>query len=261
MFDFHLHSRVSFDGEGEPLEMAQKAQELGLKQICFTDHIDYDPGPEPKDLAFTTAEYNDAYDGLVVPGIKILQGLEFGMLSDNRDLFRQDLKRRHFDFVIGSLHFVDGLDIYYPKFWKNKTAEATEISYFEQLLACVRIHDDYDVLGHITYISKQPHHPNHRPIAIGAYRELIDEILRIAAEKGKGIEVNTSGFDKCGAFLPTMDYLARFKELGGSIVTVGSDAHDVSRVGQYCNEACRQVAEMFGYVCTFEDRIPVFHKI
>ena len=91
--------------------------------------------------------------------------------------------------------------------------------------------------------------------------ELIDEILKVLAAKGKGMELNTSGMDRCGGFLPTADIFHRFKELGGEIVTVGSDAHTTDRVGQYSFDACRILQDIFGHVCTFEDRNPIFHKL
>ena len=112
----------------------------------------------------------------------------------------------------------------------------------------------------MTYVTKTRANPVKRPVVYESYRELLDEILRTLAVKGKGVEVNTSGVNVAGVYLPSADYLRRFKELGGKIVTVGSDAHDVSRVGEYCNEACQMVREIFGYVCTFEKREPIFHK-
>jgi histidinol-phosphatase (PHP family) len=93
------------------------------------------------------------------------------------------------------------------------------------------------------------------------HREIIDEILRLLARKGKGMEINTSGVDRCGDFLPYDVYFRRFKELGGQIVTVGSDAHNWQRVGQYSNRACAILKDIFGYVCTFEGRKPIFHKL
>ena len=89
----------------------------------------------------------------------------------------------------------------------------------------------------------------------------MDEILKELVRKGKGREMNSSGGDRCGGFLPTADYFRRFKELGGEIVTVGSDAHRCDRVGQYSFDACEVLKEIFGYVCTFEGRKPVFHKL
>ena len=74
------------------------------------------------------------------------------------------------------------------------------------------------------------------------------------------MEVNTSGMDRVGEFLPSKAFLKRFRELGGEIVTVGSDAHNADRVGQYTKEAIEMVKDIFGYVCTFENRKPIFHK-
>ena len=261
MFDYHMHTRVSFDGHDTGIQMAQAAKAAGLKEICFTDHLDYDPLGKMGVLAFETEKYNAEYDDLEMPGLKIRRGMEFGMTVDNRQRFREDLMRRPFDFVLGSIHFVDDLDVYYEDYWQGKTVFQAERRFLEATLDCVRLHDDFDVLAHLTYIAKTHCHPAPRPVPVEEHRELIDEILKVVAEKGKGLEMNTSGVDRCGGFLPTEDIFRRFKELGGEIVTVGSDAHQSHRVGQYSFEACRILKEIFGHVCTFEDRKPIFHKL
>ena len=261
MFDYHMHTIVSFDGHDRGLQMAQAAKEAGLKEICFTDHLDYDPLGKMGVLAFDTAAYNAEYDNLEVPGLKIRRGMEFGMTPDNRAQFREDLKRRPFDFVLGSIHFVDNLDVFFKEYWQDKTVFEAERRYLQATLDCVRIHDDFDVLAHLTYIGKTSAHHAPRPVPYAEHRELVDEILKIVAAKGKGLEMNTSGVDRCGGFLPTADYFRRFKELGGEIVTIGSDAHSAERVGQYSAEACAILKDIFGYVCTFEDRKPIFHKL
>ena len=261
MFDFHMHSRVSFDGHDTGEALAQAALAAGLKEICFTVHIDYDPLEQMGCMAFNTAAYNKEYDHLELPGLKIRRGMEFGMMRDNQAQFKEDLKRRHFDFVLGSIHFVDDLDVYFEPFWQDKTVFQAERRYLEETLACVQVHDDFDVLAHLTYIAKTRSHHAPRPVPFDEHREVIDEILRILAAKGKGLEMNTSGIDRCGGFLPTADIVRRFKELGGEIVTVGSDAHTSDRVGQYSYEACEIFKDIFGYVCTFEDRKPIFHKL
>jgi histidinol-phosphatase (PHP family) len=125
----------------------------------------------------------------------------------------------------------------------------------------VRNHTDFDVLGHLTYISKARSNPTKRLLPYEWYREVYDEILKILVAKGKGMEINSSGVDRCGDFLPHAQYLRRFKELGGEIVTVGSDAHTADRVGQYMDRACQLAMEIFGHVCTFENRTPIFHKL
>ena len=261
MFDFHMHSRVSFDGHDTGEAIARAALAAGLKEICFTDHLDYDPSGEMQGLAFSNQSYHEEYDHLELPGLKIRRGMEFGLTIDNREQFRQDLQRRRFDFVLGSIHFVDGLDVYFEPFWRGRSIAETERRYLEETLRCVQLHDDYDVLAHLTYIAKARAHPGPRPVSFEDNRELIDEILRNVAVRGKGLEMNTSGVDRCGAFLPAAEYFRRFKELGGEIVTVGSDAHTCSRVGQYTFEACEILKDIFGYVCTFENRQPIFHKL
>ena len=261
MFDFHMHTVVSFDGHDRGLQMAQAAAAAGLKEICFTDHLDYDPLGKMGTLAFDTDAYIAEYDALAIPGLKIRRGMEFGMTVDNREQFKKDLKRYPFDFVLGSVHFVDDLDVYFEEFWQDKTVFEAERRFLEATLDCVRLHDDFDVLAHLTYIAKTTAHHGPRPVPYGEHRELIDEILKTVAAKGKGLEMNTSGVDRCGGFLPTADYFRRFKEFGGEIVTIGSDAHSASRVGQYSFEASGILKDIFGHVCTFEGRKPIFHKL
>ncbi len=261
MYDFHMHSRVSFDGYDTGEALARTALERGLKEICFTDHLDYDPLGNMGKLDFDTEAYNAEYDGLEIPGLTIRRGMEFGMDMHNVDLFKKDLQRRPFDFVLGSIHFVDDLDVYYPEFWEGKTVWEAERRCLEATLECIQLHETYDVLAHLTYIGKTHPHPAPRTVPFAEHRDIIDEILRQLAIRGKGLEMNTSGVDRCGGFLPTADYFRRFKELGGEIVTIGSDAHRCDRVGQYTFEACEVLKDIFGYVCTFAERKPVFHKL
>lgn len=261
MFDFHLHTHVSFDGRGTGDAVTQAAIKAGLREICFTDHMDYDPLNPNHKIWFDLADYEKEYDNLEAPGLIIRRGFEFGMLPDNREQFQKDLQLRNWDFVIGSVHFIDGQDVYYPQFWEGKTYEYAIARSFEDTLACVKNHDGFDVLGHLTYIGKSTANPVKKPILYKDYREMADEIMKILVDKGIGMEFNTSGVDSCGEYLPGVEYLRRFKELGGQIVTVGSDAHNADRVGQYCREACKIVQDIFGYVCTFEGRKPLFHKL
>lgn len=261
MIDFHMHSTVSFDGHDTPERMVQAAVDAGLKEICFTDHIDYEAGVEQQRMVFNTEAYNAAYDHLEAPGLKIRRGMEFGMKIYNSAWLKRDLQRRPFDFVLGSVHFVGEQDVYWKPYWEGKTVEQAERRYLEETLSCVQAHTDFDVLAHLNFISKARAHPSPRPIVYEEHREIADEILRTLAQKGKGLEMNTSGVDRCGDFLPPERFFRRFKELGGEIVTIGSDAHTYDRVGQYSFRACEILKDIFGYVCTFEAREPVFHKL
>ena len=261
MFDFHMHTRVSFDGHDTGLQMAQAAKDAGLKEICFTDHLDYEPGAEVQTMVFDYGAYAEEYDQLEIPGLKIRRGMEFGMLPDNAPQFQEDLTKRNFDFVLGSVHFAEGLDVYFEPYWRGKTRFQAERRYLEETLRCVQHHQDFDVLAHLNFISKAHANESHENLLYADHREIVDEIMRELVRKGKGMEMNTSGVDRVGGFLPTADFFRRFKELGGEIVTIGSDAHRANRVGQYSNEACQIMKDIFGYVCTFENRQPIFHKL
>ena len=257
MFDFHMHSKVSFDGKADAAAMVAAAEQMGLKEICFTDHIDYTP---EMDMVFDTAHYRRVYDSLHSDKVKIRRGMEFGLEPGNRDQFREDLKRYDFDYIIGSVHLVDGLDVYLAPYWQDKDYDTAIRLFLEQTLKCVSVHEDYDCLGHLTFIAKARANPQRVLIPYSDYPELFDEILRQVIRHGKGLEVNTSGVDACGGYLPTMDFIRRYHELGGEIITVGSDAHNEARVGQYTNEVVKELKDIFGYVCTFEKRQPIFHK-
>lgn len=257
MFDYHMHTRVSFDGSDTGLAMAQAAKERGLTEICFTDHIDYTP---EMDMVFDTAVYNAEYDHLDVPGLLIRRGMEFGLTPDNPAQLKEDLSRRHFDFVLGSVHLVDGMDVYLQPYWEGKRYDEAIRLYLETTLAAVRVHEDYDVLGHLTFISKARANPRQELLRYEDHKSIMDEIMRELVRLDKGMELNTSGIDRCGGPLPTLDYFQRFRDLGGKIVTVGSDAHDVTRAGQYTHEMVAELKKIFGCVCTFEDRRPIFHR-
>lgn len=257
MYDYHMHTKVSFDGHDSGLAMARAAAERGLKEICFTDHIDYTPD---MDMVFDTAVYNEEYDDLNVPGLLIRRGMEFGLTPDNAGQLKKDLNRRHFDFVLGSIHLVDGVDIYLAPYWADKSYDEAIRLHLETTLEAVRAHEDYDVLGHLTYIAKCGANPRKELLRYADHKSIMDEIMTELVKREKGMELNTSGIDRCGGPLPTLDYFQRFYELGGRIVTVGSDAHDVARAGQYTHEMVAELKKIFGYVCTFEGRKPIFHK-
>jgi len=261
MFDFHMHTSVSFDSETRSIDMVDAAVKAGLKEICFTDHWDYHSDPLDKHDLFSLDDYAKAYDTLKDDRIIIRRGIEYGLTEWNIKECDDVLSKRNFDFVIGSVHFVDGYDPYYADFWKGTTPEKAYVRYLEKTLECVELHDNFDVLGHLTYVCKSPNNPSSKPVTYEENAEISDEIMRLLVKKGKGMEINTSGVNKTGDFLPPAAFLRRFKELGGEIVTIGSDAHTPDRVGEYAKEGLEILKDIFGYVCTFENRKPIFHKL
>lgn len=261
MFDFHLHSKVSFDSTEEPFEIVRAAEVNGLKEICFTDHYDFNSEKDGHHDLFTVEDYNKAYDSLQSEKVKIHRGVEFGLTDWNQKELKDLLMQKKFDFVLSSVHYVGGFDPYFKEFWDGITFDEAIDKYLLQVLKCVKKHNDFDVLGHITYVCKSVHNPTGGNVLYSRVCDITDEILKTVIDKGKGIEVNTSGVDRIGDFLPSFEYVKRFFELGGEIITVGSDSHDRNRVGQYISDALKMISEFTPYVCTFKNRKPIFHKI
>ena len=261
MFDYHLHSKISFDSVCSPADIVIAAEKAGLKEICFTDHYDFNDIYKDKRDVFTVEDYRTAYNSILSPKVKIRHGVEFGLTTWNQQELRDLLNSYDFDFVIGSVHYAGGYDPYYKEFWAHNGVAAGFEKYLLQSLACVKSQNDFDVLGHLNYVCKSEHNPTHKPFYYNEYSDICDEIMKTLAQNGKGMEINTSGIDRVGDFLPSVDFIKRFRELGGEIITVGSDAHDPSRVGQHISGALEIAKDVFGYVCTFEKRKVVFHKL
>ncbi len=261
MFDYHLHTKISFDSEAEPFDMINAAEKAGLREICFTDHSDHHGNPDGEHFLIDFIAYSNAYDKIKSDKVIIRQGIEMGLVKWNKKEAEEILKTRDFDFVLGSIHYAEGNDPYFPEFWEGITYEQAVTKYLLDTLECVKIHDNFDVLGHLNYVCKYNYSGQPFDFSYEKFREITDEIMKVLVSKGKGMEINTSGVDKIGKFLPDITYIKRFKELGGEIVTVGSDAHAPDRVGQYIKDAVEMAKEVFGYVCTFEKRKAVFHKL
>lgn len=259
-FDFHMHSTLSYDSQSSLRDMVLAAQARNLLEICFTEHWDDIVGDDKHPEHFSIDAYAAAHRELE-PSITVRRGIEVGLLSDNQKSVQAAVRQYPFDYVIGSVHCVGNEDLYFPNFWKDKSVQEAEQLYLEYTLACVQKHTEYDVLGHLTYISKAPFHPSHTQVSLSTHKELIAEILRTLAQKGKGLEVNTSGLRVCDDYLPSMEFVRLFRDLGGEIITVGSDAHIPDHVGMHTGQAIHEIAAIFGYVCTFARRQPIFHRV
>ena len=261
MFDYHLHSRISFDSDCPPEDILFAAEKAGLREICFTDHYDFNDIFKDKRDLFPLSQYRDAYEHLKSETVTIRRGVEFGLTTWNQKELDELLSQYDFDFVLGSVHYAGGYDPYCQEYWQHLGNEDGFEKYLLQTLECVKVQDHFDVLGHLNYVCKSLYNPTRKPLYYADYRDLCDEIMKILVQKGKGMEINTSGVDRSGDYLPSLDFIKRFRELGGQLITVGSDAHDASRVGQHIDGALEIAKEVFGHVCTFENRKPVFHKL
>lgn len=266
--DNHLHSSFSSDSNASSESMIQKALKLGLTSMCFTEHNDYDYPPEDGKIVFkidfdsyfnTLSGLREKYRSQIDIRIGIEQGL-MASVASKVDAFDSDSR---LDFIIGSSHLVNGDDPYYPEFWEYSDVKTAILSYYESIIDNLNTCHNFDVYGHIDYIAR--YIPKNR---ISEYKEkdfydILDTILHTIITNGKGIELNTAGLRYSTAQTnPSPFILRRYRELGGEIITVGSDAHapeylaySFGRIPVILKEAG------FRYYTEFRARKPEFKKL
>ena len=267
--DCHLHTSHSGDSDAPMEEMILQGISQGLTTMCFTEHNDFDypvteMDPEGKfvlnvdsylyDLIQLREKYADK--------IRILFGLELGLQPS---VMRQNAvlaKSYDFDFIIGSSHLVRGQDPYYPEFYEGRTDEDAYREYFESILENIRKFSNFDVYGHLDYVVRYGKTKDEN-YSWEQYKDIFDEILKQLIDKEKGIEINTGGLKRGMRDLhPCLGILKRYKELGGEIVTIGSDSHDTAHIADHFDRA-REALEACGfrYYTIFEKRTPEFVKL
>ena len=267
--DFHMHTDFSTDCDVPARDMIEGAINRGLKKICITDHYDkdfpyyeemgenaftFDPKKYFESLFPLREEYADRID------VRI--GVEIGLQPHLGDFYREFINAYPFDFVIGSVHLVHGTDPYYKEIFKDKTDEEAYRETFIETLADIKAVNDFDVLGHMDYIVRYGKNKS-REYSYSRFSDEIDAVLKAIIEKGKGIEMNMSGFKYGLGFChPHPDVLKRYKELGGEIITIGADGHRPEHVG-YDYEKVSDILKScgFSYYTEFQERKPIFQQL
>lgn len=189
----------------------------------------------------------------------MLIGVELGLQAHLAERYHELLASRPFDYVIGSQHLVRGMDPYYPETFEG--ASETEIyrAYFEETLADLRAFHEFDSMGHLDYIVRYGRKLG-RPYSWREYGDVIDEILKLLVRYNIALEVNTAGIRKQLGFPnPHPEIIRRYRELGGTLVTVGSDSHKPYSLG-FAFEQARDLLLSCGFThyVWFEHREPKF---
>lgn len=267
--DCHLHSHHSGDSTAPMEDMIKRGLELGLKTMCFTEHNDFDypeaPGEPSSMWLLNTDSYLYELIGLkekYADQIQILFGVELGLQAECTRKNAVFAKRYDFDFIIGSSHICHGKDPYYPAFYEGRTEEEAYREYFESILENVKKFQNFDVYGHLDYVAR--YGPNRdRDYSYKKYQDILDSILTELVDREKGLEINTGGIDKgLKDFHPCMDIVKRYREMGGELITVGSDAHSPEHIAAHFDRVSHFLKECgFRYYCIYEKRTPHFHKI
>lgn len=265
LWDTHMHSQFSTDSQAPQEDMIHAAIAQGLGGICFTDHLDIDYPGEPGDFLLDLPNYTASVQALrakYADKLPIRYGIELGLQPHLAELHKDILSQYRFDFVIGSSHVVHGIDPYFPEFYEGRKEEDGYREYFESILENIRAFDDFDVYGHIDYVVRYGPTKNENYSWI-QYQDVIEEILKLLIKKGKGIEINTGGFKYgLGHPNPTEEIIARYRELGGEIITIGADAHKPEHVAYDFEKVPAILKEAgFQYFTVFKERKPEFIKL
>ena len=276
--DYHIHSEFSDDSQ-TPMELQiDRAIALGLDEICFTDHVDYGikkDWDEPGEILWRNGEpmanvdypryfeklnrMRCVYDGKIV----IRAGLEFGIQSHTVDRFESlfEKYRNQLDFVLLSMHQVSDREFWTQDYQRGKTQAEYNLRYYEEILKVMQTFHDYSVLAHLDLLSRydeQGVYPFHH------VKDIVAEILTLAIGNGKGIELNTSSWHYgLPDTQPSRAILRLYRNLGGTVITFGSDAHMPNYVADHLAEARTILRDEIGFkeFCTFEKMQPVFHSL
>ncbi|MFB0920181.1 MAG: histidinol-phosphatase HisJ family protein [Oscillospiraceae bacterium] len=269
--DFHIHSKCSCDGYHTMLEMARAARERGVEILCFTDHCDMDNSEtgEPDPNYFNNRDsILEMYRQTLTQkpeNMKIFLGLELGEGNHNPEKAALAAAIPELDFVLGSLHNLKKTPDFYVYPYSSEAECRLLINrYLDELIELSKL-DFYDVMAHIGYTVRYMRRKGFDIwVSAEEYPEKIRTLLKCLIERGKGIEINCAGFrDKIvGGPIPTIDVLKLYRELGGEIITVGSDAHKLQHAGVGLKEGFDILSDLgYKYVTFFEKRKPSFIKI
>ncbi|MCZ2259566.1 histidinol-phosphatase HisJ family protein [Sporosarcina sp. G11-34] len=261
MFDYHMHSHFSADCSVSMEDMIVGSINKGMKEICFTEHIDYDYPDETIVFDFDLNEYDKTikqlqkkYEGQIL----LKKGIEIGVQPHLLARYDELINEQDFDFIICSMHTTELKGLHYGDLFIGKTIEEAHKAYYDELLYCVKNFKQFNVLGHVDLVKRyskvQPAYNFH-----DEFKAIFNEII----PAGKGIELNTSGV-RYGlpSGLPSNDVLKLYKACGGEIITLGSDAHRVTEIAFQFRESLELLQSIgFKHIATFDKQQPTFHTI
>lgn len=241
LFDNHNHSQFSFDGQRTSIEAsARSAASLQLGGICFTDHYDIIlPSiklthgvsvPETFDIEAQQAEIDRVRS--MFPEIKILKGIEIGMHADCHGGIRAVLNGHAFDQIVASVHYLEDSDPYYGGYFDDKDWKQAYGEYLETIFREMSWLKDFDIMGHYDYVARYAPYPQ-STIFYKDFSDILDEIFRYLIHEGKALEINTKSYQDHGGRIQLLDenLLLRYRDMGGEIISFGSDSHDADKVG------------------------------
>ncbi len=263
--DMHTHSEHSHDSICPIAEMAEVQRERGTKIFAVTDHCDieyWDNQDIPKiigDSVEDARKQNEALDG-----IEILKGIEICECFWNQAATDKMLALKDYDVIIGSVHAVkfDGNEIPYSKtdfgLMKKKTAEEYLKAYFGDMLTMLKT-TEFDILAHLTCPLRYMNGKYKLGIDCKEYKAQITEILEFIIKHNIALEINTSCVgSNYNEFMPEEWIVSLYKDLGGRLITLGSDAHISENASKAFPEALKMLKQNgFDSIYYYKNRKPI----
>lgn len=265
--DFHLHSKFSPDSKAEPTEIIRTAKEKKLNHIIFTEHCEANLNqamPEGKPIwpPLDIKNYTSTISELQKTApMKVGIGIELGQATFAPKAAEEALKAYDWDIVLGSMHNIkNGIDFYYMDYLNEDIKRLTKL-YLEDLYD-LAVWNRFDILSHLYYHLRYIYRQG-MELDIKKYEAEIRDIFRVLIINGKGIEINTASLDDAfGDVIPSLYYLKIYHEMGGEIITIGSDGHREDRIGfgfEYALDLLREAG--FKAISSFEKRKVTFIDI
>ncbi len=259
--DSHIHSNFSGDSMEKLENIIERALILKMDEITITDHLDLDFPEEVNIFDLDLKEYLKKIKEIKKQyrkEIKVKIGIELGLQPHLKDKYKEIFQCEDIDFIIGSSHCVRGMDISDKKIFEMYKKDEVHRMYFEEILKNIDIFPEISVYGHLDFVNRYGRsvYEDYKKIDLNLHKDIIDNILKKLIEKNIGIEINTSAL-RYGLrdFHPCKNILERYKELGGKIITMGSDAHRATDIMRDFDEA-RNLLKKLGFekFSTFEKR-------
>jgi len=262
MFDYHIHTNMSVDSGMTPMQVANKAKELGLREICITNHQDWEDVINGKYRYASTDEdwkefmlkLDDARK--IYSNIKF--GCELGFFSENKGQISAFAKKHAFDYIIGSVHILNGYEISNSKMIFPDTDIRDWYRQYFRLLKDAIEADYFDCVGHFDIVKKTA-----PPLGLEHYKREVADCISAMKKTGIGFELNCMGWHhKCKECYPSPGILKMLCDAGIDRVTIGSDSHSPDLVGYKIAQGLALLRDTgFGHVCTFTRRKSEYHKI
>ena len=258
--NYHFHSRCSFDGQAPLTELCAAADRAGLRYLCLTDHCDLvdEFGKDDDTWSWESIDRELGEARRAYPELDIRRGVELGQAMLRRDAAEKVLAEPDIAFVLGSMHHtVAREDFYYLKYRDPRQCEAILEEYLNSLLWLSRT-DYFDSLAHLTYPLRYMEARDGVPVDLHRFDDLIREILKHLVERGKALELNTSGYRQGMASpMPPGYILKMYRELGGDLITIGTDAHVPSHMAEGLEQGALLLEQCgFRYITLYQNRNP-----